>query len=243
MALVNRKAEIAVEENAANVEVVEEAKAAVEETVVDEAAKPAKAEVAVRQTTAVSGPQSIWMIDDAVRAVVDTAEYGDFPQIIASQGEFSTNGSDGKSLGKWFTFKPIHAKVKLVCAPGDQSDEAKEYFAAAYEGETTLDGKTIEECVEDAKAAGYSKASVKEYIDLFAMIISQDSNDHLVDEVAILQLSPMSKIEWRKFSKKLEIQAAFGKLKSDGEIAMKAVAKATKNKAGQSFTHYAFELV
>ena len=201
-------------------------------------------EVATRTSTSMSAaPNGIWYTNDVIQEVVNTAQYGDFPQIIAAQGELTENGTGGKTAGKWIAFRPIQAKVKKVCAPGSQGDEAKEYFAACYEGETTMDGRTIEECLEDAKGAGYDKASIKEYIDLYALVVGQEANDHLVDEVVVMQLSPMSKIEWRKFSKKLEMQAAFGKLQVGEDFTIKAVAKSAKNKSNQNYSHYTFELM
>ena len=241
MALINRKAETATE----NQEVKSETAAAAQESQVqDDNIKAETKEVAVKKEAGpvASGSSGFWFSNPMVQQVVETASFGDFPQIIASQGAFSEGGSSGKELGKYIMFRPIQAKVKKVCSPNSNDDEAKEYFAAAYVGEPTMDGRSIEECLEDAKAAGYEKAAIKDYVDLFAYVVSCEINSSdFADEVVILQLSPMSKIEWQKFSKKLEMKAAFNKLE-DKEFVIKAVAKATKNKANQSFSHYTFEL-
>ena len=241
MALINRKAETATE----NQEVKSETAAAAQESQVqDDNIKAETKEVAVKKEAGpvASGSSGFWFSNPMVQQVVETASFGDFPQIIASQGAFSEGGSSGKELGKYIMFRPIQAKVKKVCSPNSNDDEAKEYFAAAYVGEPTMDGRSIEECLEDAKAAGYEKAAIKDYVDLFAYVVSCETNSSdFADEVVILQLSPMSKIEWQKFSKKLEMKAAFNKLE-DKEFVIKAVAKATKNKANQSFSHYTFEL-
>jgi len=220
-------------------------------TVVDSTVPEPEVKVEVQTTeVAVKAPSapaakggSFWFNNEAVQEVVASATYGDFPQVIAAQGTFSTSGSSGEEVGKTIIFKPILKKTKWVCAPGSNDDEAKEYFAAAYEGELTADGKTIDECVEDAKAAGYDKAAKKEYADLFAYVVSHESGSALENETVILQLSPMSRISWGKFSKKLEMKAAFGQLivNEDG-LSVKAVAKATKNKGGQAYTYYEFEL-
>ena len=242
MALINRKAETATE----NQEVKTETATATEnQEVKTETTQAETKEVAVKKEAGpvASGSSGFWFSNPMVQQVVETASFGDFPQIIASQGAFSEGGSSGKELGKYIMFRPIQAKVKKVCSPNSNDDEAKEYFAAAYVGEPTMDGRSIEECLEDAKAAGYEKASLKDYVDLFAYVESCETNsEDFADEVVILQLSPMSKIEWQKFSKKLEIKAAFGQLEGR-EFVVKAIAKATKNKANQSFSHYTFELV
>lgn len=244
MALINRKAETATE----NQEVKTETAAAAQESQVkDDNVKAETKEVAVKKEAGpvASGASGFWFSNPMVQQVVETASFGDFPQIIASQGAFSEGGSSGKELGKYIMFRPIQAKVKKVCSPNSQDEGAKEFFAAAYVGELTMDGRTIEECLEAAKdpeLGGYANASIKDYIDLFAYVVSCETNsEDFADEVVILQLSPMSKIEWQKFSKKLEMKAAFGKLE-DKEFVIKAIAKATKNKANQSFSHYTFEL-
>lgn len=238
MALINRKADTA------TATATETAAAAQESQVQDDNVKAETKEVAVKKEAGpvASGSSGFWFSNPMVQQVVETASFGDFPQIIASQGAFSEGGSSGKELGKYIMFRPIQAKVKRVCSPNSQDEGAKEYFAAAYVGEPTMDGRSIEECLEDAKAAGYEKATIKDYVDLFAYVVSCETNsEDFADEVVILQLSPMSKIEWQKFSKKLEMKAAFNKLE-DKEFVIKAIAKATKNKANQSFSHYTFEL-
>ena len=234
MALIKKDANVVTEEVNATVVDSTVAEPVVETT--DVAVKP------VSQAPVAKGG-SFWFNNEAVQEVVSTATYGEFPQVIAAQGTFSTSGSSGEEVGKVLIFKPILKKAKWICAPGSNDPEAKEYFAAAYEGELTPEGKTIDECVEDAKAAGYDKAAKKEYADLFAYIVEHEKGDAFTDETVILQLSPMSRIEWGKFSKKLELRAAYGTLAvpEDG-LSIKAIATAGKNKANQSYTYYKFEL-
>ena len=240
MALVKTKADETATENVTEPEVQEEKVEAQPEVQAETKEVSVKQEAAA-PTVANGG---FWYNNADVMEVVDTAQYGDFPQIIAAQGVFCEAGSSGVELGKEILFRPIMAKTKWVCAPGSNDEEAKEYFAAAYEGEVTMDGKTIDECVEDAKAAGYDKASKKEYKDLYAYVISHEKGDDFEDEVVVMQLSPMSRIEWNKFSKKLEIRAAFGKLSLDDDgLIIKAVAKAAQNKANQKYTHFQFDQV
>lgn len=244
MALINRKTETVTENQEVKAEAATENQE-VQEQEVQQAAETKEVAVKKEAGPVASGSSGFWFSNPMVQEVVNTASFGDFPQIIASQGAFSEGGASGKELGKYIMFRPIQAKVKKVCSPNSNDDEAKEYFAAAYVGELTMDGRTIEECLEEAKdpeKGGYEKASIKDYIDLFAYVVSCETNsEDFADEVVILQLSPMSRIEWQKFSKKLEMKAAFGKLE-DKEFVIKAIAKSTKNKANQSFSHYTFEL-
>ena len=203
-------------------------------------------EVAVKKETAVGAPSqqaSFWYTNPDVQELVDEAQYGDFPSVVATSGTFKTS-QDKLDVGNIIEFRAIQAKHKLVCSTNSQDDEAKEYFAAAYVGETTLDGRTIEQCVEDAKAAGYDRADVKEYIDLFGYVEanSSDKND-IAGEFVILQLSPMSVIQWSKFSKRLRMEAAFGKLTVTEPPIIRATATLATNAQKKDFTHYSFSLV
>ena len=203
-------------------------------------------EVAVKKETAVGAPSqqaSFWYSNPDVQELVDSAQYGDFPSIVASQGSFQT-AQDKLDVGNIIEFRAIQAKHKLVCSPNSQDDEAKEYFAAAYVGETTLDGRTIEQCVEDAKAAGYDKADVKEYVDLYGYVEanSSDKND-ISGEFVVLQLSPMSVVQWNKFSKRLRMEAAFGKLTVTEPPIIRATATVATNAQKKTYSHYSFSLV
>ena len=203
-------------------------------------------EVTVKKETAVGAPgqqPSFWYTNPDVQELVDEAQYGDFPSIVATQGSFQTS-QDKVDVGNIIEFKAIQAKHKLVCSPNSNDDEAKEYFAAAYVGETVLDGRTIEQCVEDAKAAGYDKADVKEYVDLFAMVEanSSDKND-ISGEFVILQLSPMSVVQWNKFSKRLRMQAAFKKLEVTEPPTIRATATVATNANKKQYSHFSFALI
>ena len=145
MALINRKAETATE----NQEVKSETAAIAQESQgQDDNIKAETKEVAVKKEAGpvAYGSSGFWFSNPMVQQVVETASFGDFPQIIASQGAFSEGGSSGKELGKYIMFRPIQAKVKRVCSPNSNDEEAREYFAAAYVGEPAMDGRSIEEC-------------------------------------------------------------------------------------------------
>ena len=185
---------------------------------------------------------SFWYTNEVIDALMADSGYGDFPSIIASQGSFKI-AQDKTDVGNILEFRAVTAKKKYVCAPNSNDEEAKEDFAALYEGELTNDGRTIDQCVEDAKAAGYLKADKREYVDLFARVIANSSDKcDLTDEMVILQLSPMSVIKWNQFSKKLLVDAAFGKLKIDGAPIIRAVATPSVNAQKKEYTAYNFLL-
>ena len=214
------------------------------ETVAAQTEAPAKA-VAVREPAGAVGEAKIegfWLGNAAVQSVVAEAAYGDFAQIIATQGAFKDSNAN-VVLGDEIVFKAIQAKSKMVCAPGSNDDEAKEYFAAVHEGELSFDGRTIEACLEDAKAAGYENASIKKYIDLYVLIESNNGKTDYSGEFVCFQLSPMSVIAWNKFSKKLQMRLAFGQLDLTEPASIKAIATAATTKNKKEYTCYSFELV
>lgn len=201
--------------------------------------------VAVKPAATAPAPSkvgSFWYTNEAVQEILEDVRYGDFPSIIASQGSFKI-ASDKTNVGEIIEFRAVQAKKKRICSPNSQDDEAKDYFAAAYEGELTIDGRTIEQCVLDAKAAGYDRADIKDYVDLFAVVTANSSDKcDLTGEFVMMQLAPMSVLEWNKFSKRLQMDAAFGKLQISGAPIVRATATPSFNAQKKEFTKACFEL-
>ena len=206
---------------------------------------PETKEVAVKPSAAAPAPSkvgSFWYTNDAVQEILDDVRYGDFPSIIASQGSFKI-AADKTNVGEIIEFRAVQAKKKKICSPNSQDDEARDFFAAAYEGELTMDGRTIEQCVLDAKAAGYDRADIKDYVDLFGLVTANSSDKvDLAGEFVMLQLAPMSVLEWNKFSKRLQMDAAFGKLQITGAPIVRATATAAFNAQKKEYTKFTFEL-
>ena len=210
------------------------------ETTAAQVEAPAK-EVAVRESAGTpSTINGFWLGNADVQELVSNAEYGDFPQIIATSGTFKDSNA-GVVLGDEIFFKPIQARVKMVCSPGSNDDEAKEFFAAVPEGELSFDGRTIEQCLEDAKAAGYEKASIKKYVDLYALIESNpNGKTDYSGEFVSLQLAPMSLIAWNRFSKKMQMKLAFGQLELNEPVTITAVATPATTANKKEYTHFNF---
>lgn len=195
---------------------------------------------------AVAGqPPSFFKVNEVTQQVIDEAQSGDFPTLVATSGTFKISG-EKTDVGSEITFFAMGAKRKWVSAPNEQGDEAKEFFTAAYDGDMGKDGKSIDEWVEDALAAGFSKAKKAEYLDIFVEIVDH-SNKKFVDlrgETMVLQLSFMSMKEWKSFANGLRIKFSWGDvdLGDQGSPLLKANSVATANKAGNDYSKFVFSL-
>lgn len=215
-----------------------------EETTTDAPVKTTK-EVAVKAPTAVAvaGKVSAFITNELfVDAVID-AEYGTFPSIVASNGTHMTAGNDGEDIGKELKFQVIITKDVYKVAPGSNDDEAKDYFKV---GDTE---EELEEDLQEALDAGYSKAAIKKYIDVICVLTECEDAD-MIGETVTLQLSPSSQFTWRPLAGKCKMRAAMGKLEAepvlgDPELGSAVVftsnAKATSWK-GNNFTKFEFSI-
>lgn len=212
-----------------------------------EADKPAPAP-AVRKSSAPAAAgqtPSFFRVNEVTQQVIDEAVSGDFPQLVATSGTFKISG-EKTDVGNEISFYAMGVKRKWVCAPNEQGDEAKEFFSAAYDGDLAKDGKTIDELVEDALAAGFLRAKKAEYLDVFVEIVDH-SNKKFVDlrgETMVLQLSFMSMKEWKSFANGLRIKFSWGDvdLGDQGSPLLKANSVATANKAGNDYSKFVFSL-
>ena len=208
-------------------------------------------DVAVKETAAApavaSKPGSFWLTSPAIQQIVDEADTQTFDRIVGSSGNlklYSTN----KSVGNWITFQVMAEKRKRSVSPnGPQGDtEQKQYFAAAYDNQLSSRGNDIEEDLAIAKDAGYDKAKISEYLDLYVMVVATaDESSDLVGEIVTIQLASVAKSAWISFKSGLQIKAEMGMLNlgNDGKPpVLKAFAKAETNSRKQDFTTIKFAL-
>lgn len=210
------------------------------ETTKDVAVKPASGAVAVPSTG------SFWMATPAILDIVAEADTQSYDRLVGSNGQlklYSTN----KPIGTWVRFRAIAEKRKRSVspngAPGDT--EAKNYFAAAYDNQLSSHGNEIEDDLQIAIDAGYEKAKIAEYIDLFVLIEeTADPNADLVGEIVVIQLPQVAKGTWISFKSGLLMKNELGMLKfDDGKPPLiEAIAKSDTNKAKQDYTSIKFKL-
>ena len=208
-------------------------------------------DVAAKETAAApavaSKPGSFWLTSPAIQQIVDEADTQTFDRIVGSSGNlklYSTN----KSVGNWITFQVMAEKRKRSISPNGPSGdtEQKQYFAAAYDNQLSSRGNDIEEDLAIAKDAGYDKAKISEYLDLYVMVVATaDESSDLVGEIVTIQLASVAKSAWISFKSGLQIKAEMGMLKlaEDGKPpVLKAFAKAETNQARQDYTTIKFAL-
>jgi hypothetical protein len=238
MALINRK-ETAANATSETAEVTETAAAPESTTPQEQSTKSTAVAVKAAPTVPAGSKGSFYMNTPEMLQVVQEAQYGTFASLIASNGTILI-ADDKTDIGKTVDFVVIAEKQKEVCSPGSNEPEAKEFFAAAYMGELTMDGRSIDECVQDAKDAGYTKADKKIYTDVFIMV---QSAGVLEGEVVMLQCAPMSLRTWNSFKAQLMMKAALGSAATDGPPVIRATAVGATNANKQSYTTYRFSLV
>ena len=221
------------------------------ENVTETVAAAETKDVAVKETAAApavaSKPGSFWLTSPAIQQIVDEADTQTFDRIVGSSGNlklYSTN----KSVGNWITFQVMAEKRKRSISPNGPSGdtEQKQYFAAAYDNQLSSRGNDIEEDLAIAKDAGYDKAKISEYLDLYVMVVATaDESVDLVGEIVTIQLASVAKSAWISFKSGLQIKAEMGMLKlaEDGKPpVLKAFAMAETNSRKQDFTTIKFAL-
>ena len=168
------------------------------------------------------------------------ADFGTFVQLAASNG--THQGSDGNDYGKSIEFQGIVQRDVWKMSPGETGEEAKEYFKVSYDGEEDL-----QEALDEAIEAGYSRSKISKYLELFVLITKCDNED-MVGEVAILSLAPSSIRNWKPVAGKLKVKAAFGKLQTTEivpdcpAVTFRSTAKPVSWK-GNNYTAFEFEIV
>lgn len=191
---------------------------------------------------------SVFITNKAFIEAAAGADYRTFPSITASNGTHAVSGS-ADELGKILKFQAIVAKDSRRVVPGSNDDEAKEYFQVSEDGKTVSDGRTIEEALEDAKEAGYEKASIKDYIVVTCLVVECENPDY-IGEVVNLQLAPSSQFTWRPLSGKCKMRAAMGKLEASPVLGDESLGSAViftstatpTTYAGNKFTKFEFSI-
>ncbi len=185
-----------------------------------------------------------FVMDPEILEIVSDATYGDFPSVTAANGTHMCNKED---IGKELKFQAIIAKEKKIIAPGETGEEAKEYFEASEDGETVSDGRSLDEALQDAIDAGYEKATIRDYIDVIALVIECEDED-MIGETVVIQLAPSSQFSWRRLEKTTKMKALTGKVeavpvmgdeKRGLAVVFTCTAKATSYK-GNNYTKFEF---
>lgn len=138
---------------------------------------------------------------------------GAFPKITADLGGAVM---DKEELGKSFVIALVSYNDRWLITPGSDDDEAKEFLKTSYDG-TTIDdlNETAQEYVARLKSEeGFSKASIRRYVDLWGILQSTELKGVLPEDdqnMVHIQLSPQSVAKWAAFQVNQSIKAAQGR--------------------------------
>lgn len=188
-------------------------------------------------------PESFFLADPEILEITQDAGYGTFTTVVVAPGTFKIAQST-TNLGALIEFQPISERWSTKCSPNSQDEESKQYFASAYDGETCDDGRSIEEALADAKAAGYIKATLNRYIDLHVFVTGCPTKPEFAGEIFTLQLSPSSAKAWNSFKKSLQMKLKLGAVKFEGgsPVIQAMPEAATTTKGNKDYTRYKFAL-
>lgn len=193
------------------------------------------------------GAGSFFLNTPSMLQIVEEADTQTFDRIVPSSGNFKLY-STGKQIGSWIKFKVIAEKRKRSISPNPPAGdtEYKKYFTAAYDNQLSSKGNEIEEDLVIAKDAGYDKAVISEYTDLFLLVEeTADPDADLAGEIITLQLARVARGTWVSFKSGLQMKAELRmiKLTEDGmPPSIKATAKAETNAARQDYTTVKFSM-
>lgn len=152
---------------------------------------------------------------------------GAFPKVVANMGGFSLDRNGAKEkLGKEIDFELISYNERIAVVPGVDGADAKKKVRYSYDGKTIRDEDlSVEEYLASLKDAGFEKASIKKYLEVWGMVVRKMDakgvwTDIPVDkqEIVQLQLSPQSVTRWKAFQVQFGMKISKGLVKFNGVL-------------------------
>jgi hypothetical protein len=140
---------------------------------------------------------------------------GAFPKVTADLGGLviDRNGAK-KDLHEHIDLVLISYNERFAVTPGVDNAEAKKTVRYSYDGVTIRDEeRSVEEYLKYLKeVAGYDKATVKKYLEVWGQISAIGGVEVPVEdrEIVQLQLSPQSVTRWKAFQVQLGLKLAQG---------------------------------
>lgn len=152
-------------------------------------------------------------------AAIDPTDfgYGDIPRIVANNNMIF--GPDKMRLGTYIDVQVLSYTPRWMVSPGSDDDAARELVRASYDGETILhagedNGRDLKEYLEELKQSGYPKAALKEYVDVFCLLVNTENQDQgaLLQQEGMLNisLSPQSKGKFMAYVKQIKLTVMRG---------------------------------
>ena len=168
--------------------------------------------------------------------------FGSIPRYTASNGQVMDG--DKKPVGSWIQIEPVSWNYTYMMAPGSNDEEAKEYLKFSYDGEMCTDGSmTLQQALKEAQEAGYDKAAIKKYIELFGIVLSAEKlqdDSPAMNKLAMLSLSPESVKAWNGFKVQAAVQIKMGRMNPE-DMRVVTANVVVKTYSGNTFSCYNFE--
>lgn len=170
-------------------------------------------------------------------------EFGSIPRYTASNGLIQDN--DKRKIGAWAQFEPVSFNYLYMLAPGENDDEAKEYLKFSYDSIMCNDGSmSMEDAMQEAKDAGYKKAEIKRYVELYGILLSAeklDDEDKALNKLVMFSLSPESVKLWNGFKAQTAVQIKLGRTNPE-DLKIVTAEVIVKTYGDNTFSCFNFEL-
>jgi hypothetical protein len=155
-------------------------------------------------------------------ATVETLGVGAFGRVTVDLGGFVL---DKTPLGSLIRLSLYSWNYRYMVVTGADGEEAKKMVRISYDGVTCSGtGEDVKDVLESFREAGYSKASIKTYVDLYGSLVFQNDKDVPEDEQLFVQvqLSPESVKKWKAFQVETSFKAARGAVQPSEVITLRA---------------------
>jgi hypothetical protein len=170
--------------------------------------------VAARPKTAIAKADKVNVADFDVMAALENrlppVEFGEGTRLVGSNGQVMD--SDKKLLGDNVTLLCMSWNKRFVISPGVDGEKAKQLARYSMDGKVTSQGEDVAEYLKDLKDQGYEKAALKEYVDLFGLLLAAGKATDHVGKAITISLSPDSVKAFSGFRLDLVVQGVTGRL-------------------------------
>lgn len=192
---------------------------------------------ALRQSDAVARMTEAGKLIDGMRNLL-TVDWNTLTRLKSNQGRTVIDNGHSTDLGKWFEFELLSFQDNYLVSPGSDSDDAKKLAKYSDDGVNLKDDpRTVQEYLDFLNESGYPRAKLQKRIVLVASMLdcANDVDAALVDGLLFqIDLPPMSKMEWEKYSRQIQFDLAKGRVTLDQAIRIRATCTIEKQRSGQN---------
>ena len=167
-------------------------------------------------------------------------EYNTLSQVIANNGNFVERESK-TNMGDSLTFTLLSFQDSFVVSPEDE-DAPDDMVRYSLDGVVCSDDTPVAEHLEYLRNNGYPKAKLKERIVVVAAVEAAAKTDKFNGTLMQLDLSPMSRVQWKRFMANAAYGLAIGKYTEEQVKRVKAVTEVATGSNKKDYTLAKFEV-